>query len=141
LSSVRQCEIHIRAEDAAAIWRDPDLLERERIWADYIVQVTATFQRQGNQGDRWVAKWRSLVAERVDAVESGDPVGAIDRSLERLVGVRYPVAPQASWESALMIPMAAEREAELLRLEKKYPGTRPGTAPTTEDTPKRRGRK
>ena len=135
-----QCLVHLRAEDMAEVYRDPDLLERERNWQAYLVQVTAAFQQQGDQSDRWVTKWRSLVAERVDAEQSGDPTGALDRSLERHVGCPFPVAPAASWESALMIPMPAEREAELQRLDRKYPGTRPGT-PAHTDAPKRRGRK
>jgi hypothetical protein len=137
-----QCLIHLRAEDLAEVYRDPDLLERERNWQSYLAQVTAAAFVQGNKGETWTRRWQEMVAERADAVESGDPTGVLDRRLERHVGTPYPVAPAASWAAADTIPIAAERDAELLRLEKKYGPREPATTPATTDAPpKRRGRK
>jgi hypothetical protein len=135
-----QCEIHLRAEDMQAIYNDPDRLEHERNWQAYITQVSAYAFAQGNRSEVWVRQWREMVEERADTEQSGDPTGPIDRRLERHVGVPFPVAPAASWETVATISGLAEREAEVERLERKYPGTRPGT-PVTDTPTKRRGGK
>ena len=137
----KQCEIHSALEDMQAIYADPDRMESDRVWHAYCVQVTAAAFQWGNKSEDWVRRWRQLVADRAAAEEYGDPTGAIDARLERHVGIPYPRLPEAAWAAVDTIPGAAEREAELLRLERKYPGTRPGTSPTTDAPPKRRGRR
>ena len=132
---LEQCMIHLRAEDMAEIYRDPDRMEQERIWQAYQLQVNAAAFQQGNKGDAWVARWREMVAARQDAESFGDSTAAIDDRLLRLVGVPYPQLPQAAWDTADLLP-ATERQLEYDRLTKKY-----GPSTSAADTPKRRGRK
>lgn len=131
---LEQCMIHLRAEDMAEIYRDPDRMESERIWQAYLKQVSAFAFQQGNQSDRWVAKWRALVEERASAELDGDPTGPIERRLDRHVGYPYPQLPEAAWAAADLLP-ASERDEEYRRLTAKY-GPR-----TPPDAPKRRGRR
>ena len=131
----RLCEQHLRRTDEAALYRDPDRLEEQRIWNDYTAQVSAYAWQQGNKSDEWVRRWQQMVADRAAAEEYGDPTGAIDARLLRHVGAPYPVLPDAAWAAADTMP--SDRQAEYDRLTAKY-GPR---IPSTTDAPKRRGRK
>ena len=91
----RQCEEQLRREDEAAIRTDPDRVEESRIWSLYTRTVAQTARAQGNKEHDFLRNWRELVMARNDAVEFGDDTGAIEGRLERLIGIPYPVAPQA----------------------------------------------
>jgi hypothetical protein len=75
---LEQCIIHLRAEDMAEIYRDPDRMEQERIWQAYTTQVSALAFRQGNRSDEWVRRWQEMIAARHDAESFGDSTAAID---------------------------------------------------------------
>jgi hypothetical protein len=94
---------------------------------------------QGNKEHDFISKWRELIAARNDAIEYGDSTLAIEARLERLVGIPYPVVPEAAWNAADTLP-TSERQNEYDRLERKY-GARPGTpTDTATTTPPRRRR-
>jgi hypothetical protein len=133
---VRQCEIHLRRMDELAERNDLDRQEESRLWVEYTTQVGFVAQRQGNYEGAFIAKWKDLISARADALEFGDSTAAIERRLERLTGVPYPVLPDAAWASAdLMSP--ALRQGEYDRLTNKY-GER---SPSTDTRTGRRGRK
>ena len=134
------CEEHLRRTDEQALYRDPARLCEQRVWGCYTSQVSAKAWAQGNGSDDWIARWRSMIGERADLEEFGDSTTSVDARLLRHVGVPFPRLPEAAWATVETIPGAAERAAEIERLEQLYPGTRPGSPPT--DAPaKRRGRK
>jgi len=135
----RLCEEHLRRTDEAALYRDPARLCQQRVWGSYTTQVSAVAWSQGNKSDTWIARWSSMVAERADLEEFGEPTASVDRRLLHHVGVPFPQMPEAAWEAADMLP-ATERQAEYDRLSAEWGPREPATTPAT-DTPKRRGRR
>jgi len=125
---LRECEIVLRAQDVAQIYADPDRAEAERVWQKYARGVGAIAWAQGNKEADFIRRWSDLIAARRDAESFDDAaaVRSIDARLLRLVGIPHPVLPEAAWDAADELGLA-ERQDEYDRLEKKYPGTRPGT--------------
>jgi hypothetical protein len=134
----RLCERHLRRTDEAALYRDPDRLEEQRIWNAYTHQVSAVAWQQGNKSDAWIARWRDMIADRVAVEDYGDSTAATDLRLLRHVGVPYPQLPGAAWDTADLLP-ATERQVEYDRLTAKYGPREPSTTPST-DAPRRRRR-
>ena len=68
----RQCEQHLRRSNEAALYREPDRLEVQRIWNAYQSQVSAAAWQQGNKSDEWVRRWREMIADRAATGDYGD---------------------------------------------------------------------
>jgi alkylhydroperoxidase family enzyme len=134
----KQAEEALRRSDEAALYRDPDRLEEQRIWNAYTHQVSAAAWQQGNKSDEWVRRWREMIADRAAAENYGDSTAAIDARLLRHVGVPYPQLPGAAWDTADLLP-ATDRQTEYDRLTAKYGQRQPVSSPST-DAPKRRRR-
>ena len=114
-----ECEKVLRDQDIATVHNHPDRLEDSRIWNLYVRAFVQVARLQGNREHDFTRKWKELIAARNDALEYGDSPAAIEARLERLVGIPYPVVPEAAWAAADTMP-AAERQAELDRLARKY---------------------
>jgi hypothetical protein len=120
----REIEANLRHSDESAIYSHPDRQEEQRIWSAYLNYVSSIAWRQGNKSESWVTRWQRLVHDRAAAEAYGDATGSIDRQLEQLVGIPFPVLPDNAWDTADCLS-ETERETEYKRLEKKYGPRKP----------------
>ena len=127
----------LRRSDEQAIYDDPDRQEDARVWSAYLRLVSSVAVNRGNKSDAFVDRWRTLLADRAEALAVGESTVRTDRTLASM-DVPYPAVPGAAWDTADLLN-ESDRLAEFERLEAKY-GPRE-FADVTPSTSTRRSRK
>jgi hypothetical protein len=123
---LRELETNELAREMASAFNSPERISYARIIRPWEVQVERVIFEHGNKAEAFAGRVRDLLRDRDLAGADGDEddVRSIERRLDKLTGVPFPVMPQAAFAAAEMLP-AGDREAELERLEAKY-GNRTG---------------
>ena len=134
---VEQLVDQLRRSDEQAIYDDPDRREDQRVWSAYLRLVSSVAATRGNKSDTFVDRWRTLLADRAEAVAVGESTLRTDRTLASM-DVPYPALPGAAWDTADLLN-ESDRLAEFERLEARY-GPRE-FADVTPSTSTRRSRK
>ena len=115
---VEQLVDQLRRSDEQAIYDDPDRREDGRVWSAYLRLVSSIAATRGNRSDMFVDRWRTLLADRAEAVAVGESTLRTDRTLASM-DVPYPAVPAAAWDTADLLN-ESDRLAEIVRLEAKY---------------------
>ena len=115
---VEQLVDQLRRADENAIYNDPDRREDQRVWSAYLRLVSSVAATRGNKGDALVDRWRTLLADRAEALAVGESTVRTDRTLASM-GLPYPALPGAAWDTADTLN-ESDRLAEFERLEAKY---------------------
>ena len=115
---VEQLVDQLRRSDEQAIYDDPDRQEDQRVWSAYLRLVSSVAATRGGKSDAFVDRWRTLLADRAEALAVGESTVRTDRTLASM-GLPYPALPGAAWDTADLLNESA-RLAEFERLEAKY---------------------